>query len=74
MHERTSIGLDVHARSVKSGVHDGLTGEVKSLVVAGAEQPLCTTGTTAARVDRVRPIGELMAELAGVRQTLPSAA
>jgi len=33
MQERTFIGLDVHARSVKAGVLDGLTGEVRSLAV-----------------------------------------
>lgn len=33
MHERTLIGLDVHARSIQAGVLDGLTGEVKSLAV-----------------------------------------
>jgi transposase len=32
MSERTFIGLDVHARSVRAGVLDGLTGEVRSLV------------------------------------------
>jgi hypothetical protein len=36
MHERTFIGLDVHARSVQAGVLDGLTGEVKSLAVPEA--------------------------------------
>jgi len=29
MHERTFIGLDVHARSIQAGVLDGLTGEVE---------------------------------------------
>ncbi len=33
MYERTFIGLDVHARSVKAGVIDDLTGEVNSLAV-----------------------------------------
>src|SRR5450756_1322116 len=33
MHERTFIGLDVHARSIQAGVLDGLTGEVRSLAV-----------------------------------------
>jgi nitronate monooxygenase len=36
------------------------------------EEPLYTTGTTAARVDRIFPVSDLMAELAGARQTLPS--
>ena len=40
MHERTFIGLDVHARSVKAGVLDALTGEVNSLAVPVATQPL----------------------------------
>lgn len=31
MSERTFIGLDVHARSVRAGVLDGLTGEVRNL-------------------------------------------
>ena len=38
------------------------------------EEPLYTTGTTAARVDRILTVDGLMAELAGARQTLPSAA
>ncbi len=33
MQERAFIGLDVHARSVKAGLLDGLTGEVRSLAV-----------------------------------------
>jgi len=41
---------------------------------SGAEEPLYTAGTTAARVDRILPVGELMAELAGVRLLLPSVA
>jgi hypothetical protein len=40
MYERTFIGLDVHARSVKAGVLDDLTGEVNSLAVPVATQPL----------------------------------
>jgi hypothetical protein len=28
--ERTSVGLDVHARSIVAGVIDGLTGEIRS--------------------------------------------
>jgi len=40
MHERTFIGLDVHARSTKAGVLDGLTGEVKSLAVPVATNAL----------------------------------
>src|SRR5665647_3576330 len=40
MHERTFIGLDVHARSVQAGVLDGLTGEVKSLAVPVATKAL----------------------------------
>ena len=40
MHERTFIGLDVHARSVEAGVLDGLTGEVKSLAVPVATKAL----------------------------------
>jgi transposase len=40
MYERTFIGLDVHARSVKAGVLDNLTGEVNSLAVPVATQPL----------------------------------
>src|SRR5665648_356844 len=40
MHERTFIGLDVHARSVQAGVLDGLTGEVKSLAVPVATNAL----------------------------------
>ena len=37
------------------------------------EEPLYTAGTTAARVDRILPVGDLMAELAGVRQMVPTA-
>jgi len=40
---------------------------------AGNEEPLYTAGTSAARVDRILPVGDLMAELAGVRQLVPSA-
>src|SRR5674476_1063044 len=40
MQERTFIGLDVHARSVKAGLLDGLTGEVKSLAVPVATEAL----------------------------------
>src|SRR5674476_92431 len=40
MHERTFIGLDVHARSVQAGVLDGLTGEVKGLAVPVATKAL----------------------------------
>src|SRR5450756_2943895 len=40
MHERTFIGLDVHARSVWAGVLDGLTGEVSCLAVPVATKPL----------------------------------
>ena len=40
MYERTFIGLDVHARSVKAGLLDDLTGEVNSLAVPVATQPL----------------------------------
>lgn len=40
---------------------------------ADKEEPLYTAGTTAARVDRILPVGDLMAELAGVRQMVPSA-
>ena len=40
---------------------------------ADKEEPLYTAGTTAARVDRIFSVDGLMAELAGVRQTLPSA-
>jgi nitronate monooxygenase len=40
---------------------------------ADGEEPLYTTGTTAARVDRILSVGDLMAELAGARQTVPSA-
>ncbi|HEY5388453.1 MAG TPA: nitronate monooxygenase, partial [Thermoleophilia bacterium] len=41
---------------------------------ADTEEPLYTAGTTAARVDRILSVEDLMAELAGVRQTAPSAA
>ena len=41
---------------------------------ADKEEPLYTAGTSAARVDHVLSVGDLMAELAGVRQMLPSAA
>jgi len=41
---------------------------------ADGEEPLYTTGTTAARVDRILSVSDLMAELAGTRETLPSAA
>ena len=41
---------------------------------ADSEEPLYTTGTTAARVDRILLARDLMAELAGERQTPPSAA
>jgi nitronate monooxygenase len=41
---------------------------------ADTEEPLYTAGTTAARVDRILSVDDLMAELAGVRQALPSAA
>ena len=41
---------------------------------ADKEEPLYTAGTSAARVDRILPVGDLMAELAGARQTAPSAA
>ena len=40
---------------------------------AGKEEPLYTAGTTAPRVDRILSVGELMAELAGVRPAPPSA-
>jgi nitronate monooxygenase len=40
---------------------------------AGEEEPLSTAGTAAARVDRILSVGDLMAELAGVRQLVPSA-
>jgi nitronate monooxygenase len=40
---------------------------------AGKEEPLYTAGTSVARVDRILPVGDLMAELAGARQTAPSA-
>ena len=40
MQERTFIGLDVHARSIKAGVLDGLTGEVRSLAVPVATEAL----------------------------------
>lgn len=39
-----------------------------------AEEPLYTVGATAARVDRIIPAGDLMAELAGVRAPQPAAA
>jgi nitronate monooxygenase len=35
---------------------------------ADQEEPLYTAGTSAARVDRILPVGDLMAELAGARQ------
>jgi hypothetical protein len=41
---------------------------------ADQEEPLYTAGTSAARVDRILPVSELMAELAGMRDALPSAA
>ena len=41
---------------------------------ADTEEPLYTTGTTAARVDRILSVRDLMTELAGVRHTLPSVA
>ena len=41
---------------------------------AGTEEPLYTAGTTAARVDRILAVSDLMAELSGVRVTLPTAA
>jgi nitronate monooxygenase len=37
----------------------------------GREEPLYTAGTTAARVDRILPTSELMAELAGAPALLP---
>jgi nitronate monooxygenase len=37
------------------------------------EEPLYTAGTSAARVDRILSVGDLLAELAGVRQMAPSA-
>jgi len=40
MQERTFIRLDVHARSVKAGLLDGLTGEVNSLAVPVATKAL----------------------------------
>lgn len=40
---------------------------------ASTEEPLYTAGVTAARVDRIVPVRELMAELSGVRVLLPSA-
>jgi len=40
----------------------------------GTEEPLYTAGTTAARVDRILSVGDLMTELSGVRELLPSAA
>jgi len=40
---------------------------------ADTEEPLYTTGATAARVDRMLPVRDLMAELGGGRQALPSA-
>jgi len=40
---------------------------------AGTEEPLYTAGTTASRVDRILTVGDLMAELAGVRPALPTA-
>jgi len=36
------------------------------------EEPLYTAGTSAARVDRILPVADLIAELAGARQTLSS--
>ena len=41
---------------------------------ADQEEPLYTAGTSAARVDRIIPVSDLMAELAGMRDALPSAA
>ena len=38
------------------------------------EKPLYTAGTTAARVDRILPTSELMAELAGSPALLPKVA
>jgi nitronate monooxygenase len=38
------------------------------------QEPLYTTGTNAWRVDRIMNAADLMAELSGVRQTVPSAA
>ena len=40
MQERMFIGLDVHARSVKAGLLDGRTGEVRSLAVPAATEEL----------------------------------
>jgi len=40
---------------------------------SGREEPLYTAGTSAARVDRIVSVGDLMADLAGVRQMAPSA-
>ena len=40
MSERTFIGLDVHARSVRAGVLDGLTGEVRNLAAPVATKEL----------------------------------
>jgi hypothetical protein len=37
----------------------------------GREEPLYTAGTTAARVDRILPTSDLMAELAGAPALLP---
>ena len=41
---------------------------------AATEEPLYTAGTTAARVDSIISVSDLMAELSGVRVTLPTAA
>ncbi len=41
---------------------------------ADKEEPLYTAGTTAARVDRILSVADLMAELAGARLSAPAAA
>ena len=41
---------------------------------AGRDEPLYTAGTVAARIDRILPVSDLMAELAGTLVALPTAA
>jgi transposase len=74
MSERTFIGLDVHARSVRAGVLDGLTGEVRNLAAPVATKQLvgwiCAHPAPQAVAYEAGPTGYLLAralEQAGVR-------
>ena len=79
---RAAFGCPALRRRIKQSSTEGV-GRMRSLMPwvrratgndADKEEPLSTAGTNAARVDRILPTSDLMAELAGVRQMLPSAA